>query len=120
MSPNEAILIGAIGGGIVVLGVSLLDKAKLDDPVGAVPVHLFAGIWGTLAVGIFGASASFDQFMVQFASIGIVGLFCVICTTIITLFVKSIAGLRVSEREELEGLDIAEHGTGAYADFAMK
>ena len=120
MSPNEAILIGAIGGGIVVLGVSLLDKAKLDDPVGAVPVHLFAGIWGTLAVGIFGASASFDQFMVQFASIGIVGLFCVICTIIITLLVKSIAGLRVSEREELEGLDIAEHGTGAYADFAMK
>ena len=96
MSPNEAIIIGAIGGIIVVLGVSFLDKAKLDDPVGAIPVHLFSGIWGTLAVGIFGASAGFDQFMVQFASVGIVGLFCVICTTIITLLVKSIAGLRLS------------------------
>ncbi|MFL2628767.1 MAG: ammonium transporter [Candidatus Marisimplicoccus sp.] len=120
MSPNEAIFIGAIGGLIVVLGVSLLDKAKLDDPVGAIPVHLFAGIWGTLAVGIVGASSGFDQFMVQFASVGIVGLFCVICTTIITLLVKSIAGLRVDEKEEIQGLDIAEHGTGAYADFAMK
>ena len=77
MGPTEAIIIGAIGGVIVVLGVALLDKCKLDDPVGAIPVHLFAGIWGTLAVGIFGASASFDQFMVQLASIGIVGLFCV-------------------------------------------
>jgi len=120
MSPNEAIIIGAIGGIIVVLGVSFLDKAKLDDPVGAIPVHLFSGIWGTLAVGIFGASAGFDQFMVQFASVGIVGLFCVICTTILTLLVKSIAGLRVDEKEEIKGLDIAEHGTGAYSDFAMK
>ena len=120
MSPNEAIIIGAIGGIIVVLGVSFLDKAKLDDPVGAIPVHLFSGIWGTLAVGIFGASAGFDQFMVQFASVGIVGLFCVICTTIITLLVKSIAGLRVDEKEEIKGLDIAEHGIGAYSDFAMK
>ena len=120
MSPTDAIIIGIIGGVIVVLGVSLLDKAKLDDPVGAIPVHLFAGIWGTLAVGIFGASAGFDQFMVQLASVGIVGIFCVICTTIITLLIKSIAGLRVAEKEELEGLDITEHGTGAYADFAMK
>ena len=114
MGPTEAIIIGAIGGVIVVLGVALLDKCKLDDPVGAIPVHLFAGIWGTLAVGIFGASASFDQFMVQLASIGIVGVFCVIGGTLITLLVKSLIGLRVSEKEESTGLDIAEHGTKAY------
>ena len=120
MGPTEAIIIGAIGGIIVVLGVALLDKCKLDDPVGAIPVHLFAGIWGTLAVGIFGASASFDQFMVQLASVGIVGAFCVICTIIIALGVKAIMGLRVSDEEETQGLDIAEHGTGAYADFSMR
>jgi len=114
MGPTEAIIIGAVGGLIVVLGIALLDKCKLDDPVGAIPVHLFAGIWGTLAVGIFGASASFDQFMVQLASVGIVGLFCVFGATLITLFVKSTLGLRVSEQEEEAGLDIAEHGTKAY------
>ena len=114
MGPTEAIIIGAIGGVIVVLGVALLDKCKLDDPVGAIPVHLFAGIWGTLAVGIFGDSASFDQFMIQLASVGIVGLFCVFGATLITLLVKSIIGLRVSEEEEEAGLDIAEHGTKAY------
>ena len=114
MGPTEAIIIGAVGGLIVVLGVALLDKCKLDDPVGAIPVHLFAGIWGTLAVGIFGASASFDQFMVQLASVGIVGLFCVFGATLITLFVKSTLGLRVSEQEEETGLDITEHGTKAY------
>jgi Amt family ammonium transporter len=114
MGPTEAIAIGTIGGMVVVLGVAILDKCKLDDPVGAIPVHLFAGIWGTLAVGIFGAKASFDQFMVQLASLGIVGAFCVIGALIIALSVKSIVGLRVSEEEESSGLDIAEHGTKAY------
>ena len=114
MGPTEAIAIGAIGGMVVVLGVAILDKCKLDDPVGAIPVHLFAGIWVTLAVGIFGAKASFDQFMVQLASLGIVGAFCVIGALIIALSVKSIVGLRVSEEEESSGLDIAEHGTKAY------
>ena len=114
MGPTEAIAIGAIGGVIVVLGVALLDKCKLDDPVGAIPVHLFAGMWGTLAVGIFGAKASFDQFMVQLASLGIVGAFCVIGALIIALSVKSIIGLRVSAEEEEKGLDISEHGTKAY------
>ena len=114
MGPTEAIIIGSVGGIIVVLGVALLDKCKLDDPVGAIPVHLFAGIWGTLSVGIFGASAGFNQFMIQLASIGIVGLFCVICSTIIVLIVKSFVGLRVSEEEESTGLDITEHGTKAY------
>ena len=114
MGPTEAIMIGSIGGIIVVLGVALLDKCKLDDPVGAIPVHLFAGIWGTLAVGIFGSSASFEQFMIQLASVGIVGLFCVICTFLITIIVKLFIGLRVSEEEEEKGLDITEHGTKAY------
>ena len=114
MGPTEAIIIGAIGGVIVVLGVAFLDKCKLDDPVGAIPVHLFAGIWGTLAVGLFGASKGFDQFMVQLASVGIVGVFCVIGALIITLLVRSIIGLRVSEEEESTGLDISEHGTKAY------
>ena len=114
MGPTEAIAIGAIGGAVVVLGVAILDKCKLDDPVGAIPVHLFAGIWGTLAVGIFGAKASFDQFMVQLASLGIVGAFCVIGALIIALSVKSIIGLRVSAEEEEKGLDISEHGTKAY------
>ena len=114
MGPTEAIIIGSIGGIIVVLGVAFLDKCKLDDPVGAIPVHLFAGIWGTLAVGIFGSSASFEQFMIQFASVGIVGLFCVICTFFITIIVKLFIGLRVSEEEEEKGLDTTEHGTKAY------
>ena len=114
MGPTDAIIIGAIGGAVVVLGVAILDKCKLDDPVGAIPVHLFAGIWGTLAVGIFGASASLDQFMVQLASLGIVGAFCVVGALIIALTVKSIIGLRVSAEEEEQGLDISEHGTKAY------
>ncbi|MAR63217.1 MAG: ammonium transporter [Flavobacteriaceae bacterium] len=120
MLPGSAIIIGLIAGVIVVLSVALLDKCKLDDPVGAIPVHLFCGIWGTLAVGIFGELAGFDQFMVQLACVGIAGVFCVIGATIITLFVKAIAGLRVDEKEEVEGLDIAEHGTSAYGDFSIR
>ena len=119
MLPHTAILIGLIAGGIVVLSVALLDKCKLDDPVGAIPVHLFCGIWGTLAVGLFGELAGFDQLMVQLACVGITGVFCVIGGTIITLIVKSIAGLRVDEKEEEDGLDIAEHGTRAYGDFSI-
>ena len=120
MLPGSAILIGLFAGVIVVLSVALLDKFKLDDPVGAIPVHLFCGIWGTLAVGIFGELAGFQQFMVQLACVGIAGLFCVIGATLITLLVKGIAGLRVDEKEEDEGLDIAEHGTGAYGDFSIR
>ena len=119
MLPTSAIFIGLIAGGIVVLSVALLDKCKLDDPVGAIPVHLFCGIWGTLAVGIFGEMAGFDQFMIQLACVGITGVFCIILGTIITLFVRAVAGLRVDEKEEAQGLDIAEHGTRAYGDFRV-
>ena len=119
MLPTSAIFIGLVAGVIVVLSVALLDKCKLDDPVGAIPVHLFCGIWGTLAVGLVGEMAGFDQFMVQLECVGITGAFCIIFGTIITLFVKSIAGLRVDEKEEVQGLDIAEHGTRAYGDFRV-
>ena len=119
MLPGSAILIGLIAGGIVVFSVAFLDKCKLDDPVGAIPVHLFCGIWGTLAVGIFGELAGFNQFMIQLACVGITGVFCIIGATIITLLTKSIMGLRVEEEEEEDGLDIAEHGTRAYGDFSI-
>ena len=119
MGPMDAIIIGAIAGVIIVMGVALVDKLKLDDPVGAVAVHLICGIWGTLAVGIFGAMAGLDQFLIQLAGVGIVGAFCVISSFILLLIVKKTIGLRVEKEEELKGLDLAEHGMDAYADFRM-
>jgi Amt family ammonium transporter len=119
MSPTDAILIGLIAGIIVVLGIALIDKLKLDDPVGAVAVHLICGIWGTLAVGIFGAMAGFDQFLVQLIGVGIVGAFCVVTSFIILMIVKSTTGLRVDKDEEIRGLDLSEHGMDAYADFRI-
>jgi Amt family ammonium transporter len=119
MSPTDAILIGLIAGIIVVLGIALIDKLKLDDPVGAVAVHLICGIWGTLAVGIFGAMAGFDQFLVQLIGVGIVGAFCVTSSFIILMIVKATTGLRVDKEEEINGLDLSEHGMEAYADFRI-
>ncbi|MDB2606531.1 ammonium transporter [Zobellia sp.] len=117
MSPNEAIVIGFLAGLIIVLGVALVDKLKLDDPVGAVAVHLICGIWGTLAVGLFGSLASGGQFMTQLYGVLIVGVFCVVCSFIILGTLKAVMGLRVSKEEEIEGLDIHEHGMDAYPDF---
>ena len=121
MGPMDAILIGIIAGVIIVLGISLIDKLKLDDPVGAVAVHLICGIWGTLAVGIFGAMAGVDQFLIQLAGVGIVGAFCVICSFALLYIVKLLSGgsIRVEKEEELKGLDLAEHGMDAYADFRL-
>ena len=112
-------LVGGIGGIIVVLAIALLEKQKLDDPVGAIAVHLFAGMWGTLAVGIFGDMASSKQFIVQLAGVGIVGAFCVLSTLFLVLSIKATIGLRVSKEEEIGGLDDAEHGMSAYADFSV-
>ncbi|MFS4467298.1 ammonium transporter [Maribacter sp. 2210JD10-5] len=119
MSPNEAVVIGFLAGLIIVLGVALIDKLKLDDPVGAVAVHLICGIWGTLAVGIFGDKAGAGQFLTQLYGVLIVGAFCVITSGIILGVLKATLGLRVSKEEELEGLDIHEHGMDAYSDFRM-
>ena len=118
MSPTDAALIGIIAGIILPLGVSLIDKLKLDDPVGAIAVHLICGIWGTLAVGIFGAMASVDQFVNQLIGVGVIGAFSVVCAGIIIYAIKTIVGIRVSEEEELKGLDISEHSMDAYADFS--
>ena len=117
MSPSDAIIIGLIAGVIVVLGISLIDKLKLDDPVGAVAVHLICGIWGTLAVGIFGALAGIDQLIAQLIGIGVVGAFCVLSSFIILFIVKATTGLRVDKEEEVNGLDLSEHGMEAYGDF---
>ena len=110
MGPMDAVIIGAIAGVIIVLGVALIDKIRLDDPVGAVAVHLICGIWGTLAVGLFGAMKGLDQFLIQLAGVAIVGAFCVITSFILLLIVKKTIGLRVDKEEELKGLDLAEHG----------
>jgi Amt family ammonium transporter len=119
MSPNESVLIGIIGGIVVVFSVALLDKLKLDDPVGAIAVHLGCGIWGTLAVGIFGSMAGVSQFLTQLTGVGIIGAFCLISAFIILFTLKKTIGLRVSKREEVEGLDNAEHGMSAYPDFRL-
>ncbi|TPN82287.1 ammonium transporter [Aquimarina algicola] len=119
MSPNEAVIIGFLAGIIIVLGVALIDKLKLDDPVGAIAVHLICGVWGTLAVGIFGAKASIDQFLVQGISVLIVGGFCLTTSFIIIFSLKKTIGIRVSEKEEIDGLDSHEHGMDAYPDFRI-
>ena len=119
MSPTDAILIGIIAGVIIVLGIALIDKLKLDDPVGAVAVHLICGIWGTLAVGIFGAMAGVDQFIAQLIGVGIVGVFSCITAFIILFAIKKTVGLRVDSEEEIKGLDLMEHGMDAYSDFRL-
>lgn len=119
MSPNEAVVIGLLAGFIIVLGVNFIDKIRLDDPVGAVTVHLICGIWGTLAVGIFGAKAGVDQFMYQLAGVGAAAVFCCLTAFIIIFALKKTVGIRVSKEEEIEGLDINEHGMDAYSDFRI-
>ena len=119
MSPTDAILIGGIAGAFIVFAVSLIDKLKLDDPVGAIAVHLVCGIWGTLAVGIFGNLASGSQFLSQLFGVSVYAIFCIITSFIIIFTLKKTIGIRVSEKEELEGLDAHEHGMDAYPDFRL-
>jgi Amt family ammonium transporter len=115
MTPLSAVIIGLIAGIIVVFSVIIIDKyLKIDDPVGAISVHLVCGVWGTLAVGIFAADFSF---MTQLIGVLAYGVFTVICALILFFAIKLIMGLRVSEEEEMAGLDIGEHGMEAYPDF---
>jgi len=117
MGPMSAIIIGAIAGVIVVFSVIFFDKIKIDDPVGAISVHLVCGIWGTLAVGLFGKLAGGAQLMSQLIGIASVGVFTFIFALVLFAALKATMGLRVSAEEETEGLDIGEHGNEAYPDF---
>ena len=111
----EATLIGAVGGVIVVFAVPMLDKLKIDDVVGAIPVHLFAGIWGTIAVVFTNSDASL---FTQLYSIVVVGAFTVIASAIVWLVLKYTVGIRVSEEAEIMGLDKSELGMEAYPEFS--
>ncbi len=116
ISPMNSVLVGFIAGVIVVLSVIQLDKLKIDDPVGAISVHLVCGIWGTLAVGIFSAAHSL---YVQALGVVAYGIFCLIGSILIFTILKYSIGLRVSEDEEIIGLDIGEHDMESYAGFQI-
>ena len=114
-SLGAATLIGAVGGVIVVVTVPMLDKFKIDDVVGAIPVHLFAGIWGTMVVPATNGDASYGT---QLLSIIIVGIFVVVASGIVWTILKSTMGIRVGEEEEIAGLDTSELGMEAYPEFS--
>jgi len=117
MGPMSSIIIGGIAGVIVVFSVIFFDKIKIDDPVGAISVHLVCGIWGTLAVGLFGKLAGGAQLMSQLIGVAAVGTFTFIFALALFYVLNATMGLRVSAEEETEGLDIGEHGNEAYPDF---
>jgi Amt family ammonium transporter len=112
---GAATLIGGVGGVIVVFAVPFLDKIKIDDVVGAIPVHLMAGVWGTLAVPLTNGDASF---VTQLTSVLIVGVFTFVVSLIVWFAIDKIMGIRVSEEDELAGLDSAELGMDAYPEFS--
>ena len=113
-SLGAATLIGAVGGVLVVFVVPFLDKLKIDDVVGAIPVHLFGGIWGTIAVVITNPDASIVS---QLKGIIVVGVFVFVVSLIVWFLLKMIMGIRVPEEDEIMGLDKAELGMEAYPEF---
>ncbi len=136
VSQVSAVIIGLIAGVIVVFSVSFFDRIKIDDPVGAVSVHLVCGMWGTLAVGLFAAGPTgelygkdagpaaglllgggIEQLWAQFLGVIIVGGWVVVASSVAWLVLKAIFGLRVTPEEELKGLDIGEHAMEAYPGF---
>jgi Amt family ammonium transporter len=125
VSPLSSIIIGAVGGVVVVYGVSFLDRIRIDDPVGAVPVHALCGVLGTLAVGLFHETnglfygGGWQQLGVQ--SLGVVAIFAwtVLTAGILFIVIKYTIGLRVSQEEERMGLDYGEHAVNSYPDFRV-
>jgi Amt family ammonium transporter len=121
---GSSILIGAIAGVLVVYAVAMFDRLKLDDPVGALSVHLVNGVWGTLAVGLFAADGGllfgggFGKLGIQATGVMAVGAMVFPASYVTWMALKAAMGIRVSEREEMEGLDVGEHGMEAYPDFA--
>ena len=116
VSVLSSIIIGFIAGVLVYFSVVFFDKIKIDDPVGALSVHLTCGIWGTLAVGIFSTNPD-HSFMVQLIGVVAYGVTSFIAALVIFGVIKATLGLRVSESEELRGLDVGEHGMESYAGF---
>ncbi len=110
-----ALWIGAVGGVIVVLTIPMLDKLKLDDVVGAIPVHLFAGIWGTIAVIFYNSDATLGA---QITGIIAYGVFTFVASSIVWFILKATIGIRVSEEDEINGLDTSELGMEAYPEFS--
>ena len=130
VSVGSAAIIGLVGGVLVVLGVIGFDKLKIDDPVGALSVHLLNGVWGTLALGLFydnkiaGDVAGLPtdlsrgaQFFEQLKGVLSVGVFTFAISIVFWLILKATLGIRVHAEEEINGLDISEHGNDAYPDF---
>ncbi len=114
----QPIIIGGIGGALVVFAVPLFDKFKIDDPVGALSVHLVNGIWGTLAVGIFASDPSANiTFMGQLKGVVVVALFAFISNYVVLFIINKIMNLRTTHDEELEGLDVNECGVESYPEF---
>ena len=116
VSPMSSIVIGAVAGVIVVFSVIFFDRMRLDDPVGAISVHLVCGAWGTLAVGIFGEG---KDIVAQAVGVGATGVFCFGAAFVLFFVLDKTLGLRVDEEEELRGLDIGEHAQEAYAGFQI-
>ncbi len=110
-----ALWIGATGGVIVVFAVPFLDRLKIDDVVGAIPVHLLAGFWGTLVVPVYTEDTSF---ITQIIGFGAVGGFVFLVSFVVWMLLKSIIGIRVSEEAEINGLDMSELGMEAYPEFS--
>jgi Amt family ammonium transporter len=120
VSPSSAIIIGAVAGVVVVLSVLFFERIRVDDPVGAVSVHGVCGAWGTLAAGLFNSGGT-SLGIIGVQLIGILACFAWTFTTAFVMFkiISATVGLRVSPEEEMEGLDLSEHGGSAYPDFEV-
>jgi len=121
ISPLFSVVVGAVAGALVVFSVLIIDqKLKIDDPVGAISVHLVCGIWGTLAVGIFGYNDDGKMpLLPQIYGVLATAVFCVIFAGVLFYIFKVVMGVRVDKEEEMRGLDIGEHGMEAYGGFQI-
>lgn len=133
VSLGSALIIGLVAGILIVVSVLFFDRIKIDDPVGAISAHLSCGIWGTLSIGLFAQDVwapgttgdglffggGISLLFAQLVGVVSVGVFIFFASLLGWWIIKSIVGIRVSPEEEMEGLDISEHGNRAYADFAL-
>jgi ammonium transporter, Amt family len=126
VSITSAILIGAIGSTLALFAVTFFDKVHVDDPVGALPVHLVNGVWGTLSIGFFHETAGlffgggFRQLGIQALGVLSVAAWVVLTAGLLFYTIKHTVGLRVSPQEELAGLDLGEHGATSYPEFQTR